>query len=233
MNVMKNFYKSASTWSSISKVFNRVSDNQYNFNLLQDRNGLFNVPELTSHEGFYALKERCILATDSLIQEITSPNRSRKMVEIFDEMSDTLCKVADLAEFIRLAHTNALYVKTAEVACNAVSGIVEKYVATKRCKLVFSFLMSFSLNTNKCLYNALKNVALNGDIVPTTQVDRHIVNLFLFDFEQNGIHLSDVDRQDVVDLNDTILHVGQHFMMGATNFRFIEKPLLPDVVRNM
>lgn len=115
-----------STWSPIANVFNRLHDYS-NVNILQERKGLFNVPELTSHEGFYALKEKCLLETDNLIQEITSSKRSRKMVEIFDEMSDTLCKVADLAEFIRLAHTSPLYARTAEVACNTVSGIVEKY----------------------------------------------------------------------------------------------------------
>lgn len=48
------------------------------------------------------------------------------MVEIFDEMSDSLCKVADLAEFIRIAHPSATYSKAAELACVAVSGLVEK-----------------------------------------------------------------------------------------------------------
>lgn len=48
------------------------------------------------------------------------------MVDIFDELSDTLCKVADLAEFIRIAHPTAAYSKAAEIACVTVSSIVEK-----------------------------------------------------------------------------------------------------------
>lgn len=47
------------------------------------------------------------------------------MVEIFDELSNTLCKVADLAEFIRIAHPSAAYMQAAETACAAVSGLVE------------------------------------------------------------------------------------------------------------
>lgn len=48
------------------------------------------------------------------------------MVQIFDELSDELCKVADLSEFIRLSHPNATYSHAAEDACISISGIVEK-----------------------------------------------------------------------------------------------------------
>jgi hypothetical protein len=37
--------------------------------------GLFGVPELRSHEGFYAMKERAIWETDKLVAESCSPNR--------------------------------------------------------------------------------------------------------------------------------------------------------------
>lgn len=91
-----------------------------------DLQGLFNKPELTTPEGFYILKERAISATDALIEEATSPSPTRPMVEIFDELSDTLCKVADLAEFVRIAHPHPEFCNAAEDACITVSGIVEK-----------------------------------------------------------------------------------------------------------
>lgn len=47
-------------------------------------------------------------------------------MEVFDELSDTLCKVADLAEFIRIAHPNAAYSRAAEEICISTSSIVEK-----------------------------------------------------------------------------------------------------------
>lgn len=96
------------------------------FSSLINFQGLFGIPELTSHEGFYILRDRAILKTDGLIEEAISSNRSRKIVEVFDELSDNLCKVADLSEFIRLGHPSSIYTHSAENACISISGIVEK-----------------------------------------------------------------------------------------------------------
>lgn len=87
---------------------------------------MFGIPELRSQDGFYLLKTDVTDHSDRLIEEAISPNRQRKIVEIFDELSDSLCKVADMAEFVRLAHPNGSFTSAAEDACISVSGVVEK-----------------------------------------------------------------------------------------------------------
>lgn len=72
------------------------------------------------------MKEQATFKTDDLIAEAISPDRNRKMVQIFDELSDTLCKVADLSEFIRLGHPQSKYSHAAEDACISISTVVEK-----------------------------------------------------------------------------------------------------------
>lgn len=81
---------------------------------------------MQSSEGFHKLSRKCTLVTDKLIDEAISKSRKRKMVEIFDELSDTLCKVADLSEFLRIAHPDQNYNYCAESVCTTVSSVVEK-----------------------------------------------------------------------------------------------------------
>lgn len=90
--------------------------------------GLLGFPELKSHEGFYLLQENVTQRCDELVDEIISPKRQRKIVEAFDELSDTLCKVADMTEFVRLTHPSSLYSQSAEDACFNICKIVEKFV---------------------------------------------------------------------------------------------------------
>lgn len=66
-------------------------------------------------------------------------------MQVFDELSDSLCKVADLSEFIRLGHPNGVYSHAAEEACISISGVVEKWVDIQLflkyfCKHTFDFL---------------------------------------------------------------------------------------------
>ncbi|XP_072939851.1 mitochondrial intermediate peptidase [Epargyreus clarus] len=199
--------RGVSTWSPLATAFNTRPTSRPIFDSLRERTGLFNKPELTSFEGFYTLKEQAIAATDRLIEEATS-NPTRPMVEIFDELSDTLCKVADLAEFVRIAHPQPHFANAAEDACISVSGVVEK------------------LNTHKGLYEALRDSVERG-----TSGDQHLARLFLFDFEQSGIQLAEGPRRRVVRLNDLILQTGQRFMAGAAKPRRVPRDAVPQNVR--
>ena len=68
--------------------------------------GLFQFPELTSQEGFEELKDACSSRSQELVREacLPYPGRKRIVARVFDELSNELCRVADMAEFLRLAH---------------------------------------------------------------------------------------------------------------------------------
>ncbi|XP_015524762.1 mitochondrial intermediate peptidase [Neodiprion lecontei] len=210
---LRRKYRDVSTWSSLATAFNTKSVDVIDSLVSRKETGLFGIPELDDAEGFDLLKRRAMAQTDELIEEATSQTRSRKIVEIFDELSDSLCKVADLAEFVRIAHPDRKFSDAAEDACITISGVVEK------------------LNTHKELYNSLLHVVKNGDVVETTEVDEHVAKLFAFDFEQCGIHLIEEQRQKVVHLNDRILQTGQRFMAGTVHPRAVKKDVLPPEIR--
>lgn len=66
------------------------------------KQGLFEVPELVDYTGFNLLKEKACDQTNELVKEAVNPNRNRKLVVVFDELSDSLCKVADLVSIIQV-----------------------------------------------------------------------------------------------------------------------------------
>ena len=60
------------------------------------------------------------------MDEATSAGRTRLVARVFDDLSDELCRVADMSEFVRLAHPNVNFAAAAEDACITISGLVEQ-----------------------------------------------------------------------------------------------------------
>lgn len=58
--------------------------------------GLFGVPELSAPEGFYIAQEEALRKTELLVARACSSPPGPQTVLIFDELSDALCRVADL-----------------------------------------------------------------------------------------------------------------------------------------
>ena len=117
-----------SSSSSLSAAFNgRPASPKPRGKGSDERTGLFLIPELASgHEGFGTLREECTARTEQLVSEALDPNRGRIVAAAFDDLSDELCRVADMAEFVRLAHPDGRVAGAAEEACIAVSGLVEQ-----------------------------------------------------------------------------------------------------------
>lgn len=83
-------------------------------------NGLFGIKNLDHYEGFQILQEQAKNRIDQLTKEandfdLYSPNRDRNLVHIFDDISNELCRVADLAEFVRTSHPDLQYRQAANM----------------------------------------------------------------------------------------------------------------------
>ncbi|KAF6021813.1 hypothetical protein EB796_019877 [Bugula neritina] len=120
--------RSVSTFASeFNKVPTQAAFSLKDFKKHRESQGLFEIHELQSHNGFSTLKKDVTRNAQRLVDEATSPSRTRKLVQVFDELSDELCRVADMADFVRIGHPDSKYRAAAEDACMSVSSIVQHF----------------------------------------------------------------------------------------------------------
>ncbi len=185
--------------TTLTGVFNKCVAEASESTSAENSVGLFGINELKTADGFHVLKEGVIAECDALIKKAIENQNSSEIVSIFDDISDRLCKVADLAEFTRLTHPSRKFAKAAEETSLGLGAFVEK------------------LNTNLTLYKALKHALTDQNVLDDMDsVTEHVGNLFLFDFEQSGIHLEEKKRELAVQLHEMILGLGAEFSHHTT-----------------
>jgi intermediate peptidase len=173
-----------------------VNSNQITSNA-QQTSGLFGKSQLRTCHGFDTLRLQAEQRVTSLINEALNHTydalNERKLVEIFDDISNELCCVADLAEFVRTTHPSMDYREAANTTFSHISQLVE------------------TLNTNQRLYTKLSeslkhNEHMNGKL-KMDECDKRVCKLFLIDFEQSGIHLDETIRNQFVQTNNELVDV--------------------------
>uniref|UniRef100_A0A452RFB2 Mitochondrial intermediate peptidase n=1 Tax=Ursus americanus TaxID=9643 RepID=A0A452RFB2_URSAM len=200
----------STSWSPVGAAFN-VKPQGRRLDLFGERRGLFGVPELSAPEGFRIAQENALRKADLLVERVCSLPPGPQTVLIFDELSDSLCRVADLADFVKIAHPERAFREAAEEACRSIGTMVEK------------------LNTNVELYQSLQKLLADKKLVDSLDPEtRRVAELFMFDFEISGIHLDEEKRKRAVDLNVKILDLSNTFLMGTNFPNKIEKHLLPE-----
>lgn len=191
----------------ITTAFDHLHLKRNNLNIFKStaNNGLFGNYQLNDPRDFQLMYQNTVDQSKALVNEAQDTNRQRKLVEIFDNLSNTICKAADLCEFLKLTHPSPRFSVPAEEVSSHLSELVEQ------------------LNTNKSLYLALKQVVENGDRFPTDQVDDFVSRLFLHDIEQCGIHLDEFKRNQVVKLTNQIFMLSREFVQNSSQSVILSK----------
>ncbi|KAI1903373.1 hypothetical protein AGOR_G00026520 [Albula goreensis] len=201
------------SWSPVGAAFNAIQ--QRRFDQLENNVGLFGVPELCTQAGFEVVENKALKETEQLVNRACSSPPGALTVETFDQLSDSLCKVADLADFVKVAHPDPSFREAAERTCINIGTVVEK------------------LNTNVELCQSLKNLLDNREALAALDPEtRRVAELFMFDFEISGIHLSERKRRKAVSLNVNLLDLSNEFLMGSQLPNKIEKRALPEHIRH-
>uniref|UniRef100_A0A669DEQ1 Mitochondrial intermediate peptidase n=1 Tax=Oreochromis niloticus TaxID=8128 RepID=A0A669DEQ1_ORENI len=207
-SLLTHVRRNLTTWSPVGAAFNARPHRKLD---LFQKNGLFGVPELSCPAGFQVATEKALKNTEHLVEKAYSSSPGVQTVQCFDQLSDELCKVADLADFIKVAHPDPAFREAAEKTCIEIGTVVEK------------------LNTNVELCKSLKNLLDNPDIVAQLDPDtRRVADLFMFDFEISGIHLDDTLRKEAVALHVKLLDLNNEFLVRSHMPNRIARSAIPE-----
>eukprot|EP00123_Amoebidium_parasiticum_P016409 comp23415_c0_seq1/m.38924 comp23415_c0_seq1/g.38924 ORF comp23415_c0_seq1/g.38924 comp23415_c0_seq1/m.38924 type:complete len:735 (-) comp23415_c0_seq1:23-2227(-) len=208
-------------WKTLGRVFNFPHDPQVQaLRNTGPKTGLCGHPELTHPNGLHSVCRRTLREAERLNEQIKSAKPSLQLLDDIDYMSDVLCGVVDMTEFLRNTHPDPDYVHACEETCKAVHAQFEK------------------LNTDVELYSALERVI---DLPEFQTVDRETdmtARLFKYEFDQSCVKGPEAERVYFQELTQAQIYLGFEFMNGAhaaTN-GYVEVPAaaleeLPESVR--
>ncbi|CCX34344.1 hypothetical protein FPQ18DRAFT_275250 [Pyronema domesticum] len=165
------------------------------------RTGLFHNKDLTSPSGIRHYAERTLVKAKQLVTKICSAQTHDELamvVQDLDRLSDLLCRVIDMADFVRASHPDQRIIYAAHNAYGA----------------MFEYMQV--LNTTTGLYESLKKVLETPEVLSRlNQEEKVVANILYADFEKSGINLPANVRNRWVKLMSEIADLGSQFANGV------------------
>jgi mitochondrial intermediate peptidase len=175
--------------------------------------GLFSIPGLNHPSDFLRLAKQAIHESDALRSTIppgddddrstaSSSSRAVETLYLLDQISKTVCNVIDAAELCRSAHASPEW----REAADRTFAVLQDYIGT--------------LNTDRKLYNSLSRIMDDPpfDCYSTlTEEEQRFCSLLKREFELDGIHLPDEERQRVRKLHNHVTTLESLFMSNITH----------------
>jgi intermediate peptidase len=187
---------------ALRKVFDNASfwDNFKRASRKEKPAGIIGNKYLTHPEGFIDFVTVTIQRCNAVVQKVAAAQSTedfRQMVKDLDKLSDLLCRVIDLADFVRGTHPDRRF----------------QIMAVKAYHTVFQYMNQ--LNTTPVLYDQLKKASEIPEVYESwTEEERIVARILMEDFARFGIGLDDKTRERLVDLSGEIAEVGNQFVEG-------------------
>ncbi|KAF3937044.1 Saccharolysin [Dactylella cylindrospora] len=163
--------------------------------------GLFQNRYLTSPHGFETFAEISLRKARRVVERVssaTSREEFMRVIKDLDRLSDLLCRVLDLSDFVRNTHPDMKIVQAADAAYSK----VYEYMNV--------------LNTTTALYDTLKIAMKDPEVVQSFGEEEHTVaRTLLADFEKSGINLPPYLKRRFVELSNDIARLGPRFVSAA------------------
>ncbi|KAF5630736.1 mitochondrial intermediate peptidase [Fusarium tjaetaba] len=167
---------------------------------LKKSQGLFKNRYLTSPDGFQQFAQKNLERAKNIVDKVlsaSSVHEYRAVVRDLDRLSDLLCRVLDLADFVRMTHPDSRF---QEAAANA-WGMVYQYMN--------------QLNTMTGLSDQLSQALSIPEVTKVWSEEERTVALQLkLDFMKSAVNLPKASRDRFVDLSSRISEIGSAFAQG-------------------
>ncbi|EEH19367.1 hypothetical protein PABG_01686 [Paracoccidioides brasiliensis Pb03] len=162
--------------------------------------GLLQNKYLTSPEGFLKFASVSLQKCQEIMAKVlqaSTVDEHRRIVKDLDRLSDLLCRVIDMADFMRSNHPNPAI----------------QDAATRAYSIVFEYMNV--LNTETRLNDKLQWALSEPEIsAHWSQEEKATAELLVKDFIKSGIHLPPEKKKRFVDLCNDISAAGFNFVNG-------------------
>jgi mitochondrial intermediate peptidase len=189
--VLRQIFDSSLAWKDFQRPSASASASYRNV-------GLFRNAYLTSPRGFLLFARRGIARAQRIVDKILAAETLqdyRYIVQDLDRLSDVLCRVLDMADFVRVTHPDA--------------GI--QNAASEAWAMVYQYMNT--LNTTTGLNDQLGKAMANPEIAKTwNEEEKTVAEMLRLDFVKSAVNLPKAARERFVQLSQRISEVGSSFM---------------------
>lgn len=168
--------------------------------ITQQSTGLFGNKHLTKPDGFQRYAQATLEKCQKLVDKVSSYDtveQYQRIVKDLDRLSDLLCRVIDLCEFVRSTHPDPKF----------------QDAATQAYMMMFQYMNI--LNTTPALNHQLHEALSIPEVTSAwSQEEKVVAGILARDFSKSAINLPEKDRQEFVTLSDSVSQTGSDFMDG-------------------
>ncbi|RLV89404.1 Mitochondrial intermediate peptidase [Spathaspora sp. JA1] len=188
------------------KYFNQFLRSRQSGTFLTPRSGLFKNKYLSTPNGLVDFSKTSLKQAKALVEEMIDSSYTTRgklqYIKKLDQLSDILCRVIDMAEFIRVAHPGHKWVNAAQ----------------QTHEIMYEFMNQ--LNTNVELYGILHDILEDPELTSQLSDEERKVGEYLRqDFSRSGISMDPKTRDNFVKITQNISVLGSHFNNEMRNLQ--------------